>query len=160
MKIIFLDIDGVLNSQKFLDAGGNQKQTKFPEFVSKFIDCHAVSLLKQIVDATNAKIVISSTWKNGVDRTPEWFVDLFNTICGIQFDVIDKTPLLDTSRGEEIKAWLDNNHVDNFVIIDDDGNDFLDEQKHKLVQTTFENGLTEKEVDEAITILNMEKNND
>ena len=152
MKVVFLDIDGVLNSKNFIDAGGCTKKTKFPSYVSMFIDCHAVALLKEIVDKTGAKIVISSSWRVDPKRTPEWFVDLFNTLCGVTFDIIGKTPVLGDFRGDEIKAWLKSVDVDNFVILDDDA-DFHKTQMPHLVQTSFDEGLTEKEVAQAIEIL-------
>ena len=56
MKVIFLDIDGVLNSIKF-------DRLRMRDGRSDFIDESRLPLLKQIVDSTNAVIVLSTTWR-------------------------------------------------------------------------------------------------
>ena len=62
MKIIFLDIDGVLNSRAYDRKRNWNEQTD--------IDETRLPLIKEIVDATNAKIVLSSTWREHWDREP------------------------------------------------------------------------------------------
>ena len=54
MKIIFLDVDGVLNSNKTEDV--------FRGFIG--LDYSCIRLLKEIVDATSAEIVLVSRWKS------------------------------------------------------------------------------------------------
>lgn len=56
MRVIFLDIDGELTY-----AGYSNEETHN-------IDSEKVALLKEIVDATDAKIVLSSSWKYGYDK--------------------------------------------------------------------------------------------
>lgn len=55
MKVIFLDIDGVLNSRTYDRKRNWNEQTD--------IDETRLPLIKEIVDATDAKIVLSSTWR-------------------------------------------------------------------------------------------------
>jgi predicted mannosyl-3-phosphoglycerate phosphatase (HAD superfamily) len=52
MKIIFLDIDGVLNNYNTLGEGLNWES-------------NAVKILKRIIKETGAKVVLSSTWRRG-----------------------------------------------------------------------------------------------
>ena len=62
MKVIFLDIDGVLNSRRYdakRDKNGNTN-----------IDETRLPLVKRIVDATGARIVLSSSWRNDWDVGP------------------------------------------------------------------------------------------
>ncbi len=56
MKIIFLDVDGVLNSSTYIN-----KETYH-------IKQEKVRFLKNIVDHTGANIVLTSTWKAGFDK--------------------------------------------------------------------------------------------
>ena len=63
MKVIFLDFDGVLNSAKYLLGHGD---------CGVAIDPARMALLKQIVDATDAKIVLSTSWRE------HWSKDLMN----------------------------------------------------------------------------------
>jgi hypothetical protein len=151
MKIIFLDIDGVLNSFKYdlsrTEDDGNIDLTRLP-------------LLKRIVDCTDARIVLTSSWrrlwkKDGCfDIIGLWIESLFES-AGL--DIYDKTPEIDPSeRGSEVLAWLETNksEVDSFVIIDDmlGGWGILSD---RLVRTDARIGfgLMEQHVLKAIEIL-------
>lgn len=118
MRVIFLDIDGVLNVcyQKRDDYG----QEFHPEFVEN---------LRRIVEETGAHIVISSTWRmSGLDVMREMW-----TKRGLPGEVIGITPVLRTRhRGDEIQEWLRLNTVETYVILDDD-RDMLREQLPKFV---------------------------
>lgn len=149
MLIIFLDFDGVLNSKKYI-ASKNESGVCF--------DPECLNLLKEIVLKTNAKIVLTSSWREHWDKdeklcdeTGVFINEAFNSL-GLK--IFDKTPSLNLRREQEIKEWLNkNNNVDNFVVLDDMllGADFL---KGHFVKTSFYiNGLNEENVKEAITIL-------
>jgi len=149
-KIIFLDIDGVLNN----------KET-FP-----LICCKKVNLLKYILEKTHAKIVLSSTWRYGgigkdssiyehlIKADPKEFV--FNAIidCTPKPGFVEPSFPKNHIRGHEIQRWIeDNDYNGKFCIIDDD-NDMLPVQKHYLVQTDTDIGLLRSHVDKVIKILN------
>ena len=156
MRIIFLDIDGVLNSW----VTGYKITTK------------KLQLLNSILEATCAKIVISSSWRVGSKDVKEFleknfkkddfrldnFNDATNRECieNIFYNdkIIDLTDTFGPSRGDEIKRWLDNHidDVESYVILDDD-TDMLDEQLEHLVQTDTYFGLTDREVHLATLIL-------
>jgi len=63
-KLIFLDVDGVLNSliwmERMNDAGKNKDG-----FFFENVDVEAVARLNRIVEATGAAVVVSSTWRIG-----------------------------------------------------------------------------------------------
>lgn len=140
MKIIFLDIDGVLNNSK---CWGKRP-------VIRAFDQNCIQAFNRIVDATEAYIVISSSWRN---------VFKYNELCamlrkvGVQGPILDKTPMVKLSghRGAEIKAWLRNGiwpEIDGFVILDDEAD--MDGLGDHLIQTNNEIGLTEVMADIAI----------
>lgn len=133
MKVIFLDIDGVLN-----DA---------PTIMEKDDDLPAephLSCLKQIVDATGAEIVLSSTWRRN---------DVRNKLKTVGLKFIDRTKEL-KDRDTEIREWLDRHpEVTNYVILDDEV-EFSPELTAHQVITTFYEGLLEKHIPHAIKILN------
>lgn len=173
IKVIFLDIDGVLN---VIPQGRDIYGGIFHQ--------HFMDNLKRIVDATNAKIVISSSWRtSGVKYMQEMWA--FRNIGG---EVIDCTPSIDMGkvyfwnnkrtsidvvydslpRGVEIEYWIDNESqkfgdLQSYVILDDDS-DMLLKQKNNYVQTYRNNehpdciddgfGLTDICTDAAIWILN------
>lgn len=156
MKVIFLDIDGVLN---VYCQGTDEYGCLFHK--------HFEDNLKWIIEETKAKIVISSSWRlSGLIAMQETW--LHRKLAG---EIIDITPNLtygeglntSTPRGKEIEMWLKNNAVSNYVIIDDDS-DMLPEQKNNFVQTAnnidhedcvdIGYGLTRKCSEKAINILN------
>lgn len=155
-KVIFLDIDGVLN----VYPQGHD------EYGSTFHD-HFVANLKRIIDATGAKIVISSTWRmSGLLIMKEMWAkrNLPGKVIGITPNHMMKTGST-LQRGKEIDEFMStyNNHITNYVILDDD-TDMEPHQMNNFVKTSGNNdhedcvdigyGLTRKCAELAIAILN------
>lgn len=153
-KILFLDIDGVLNSARYqrirTDTDGNIDKTRLP-------------LLKKIIDETDAEIILSSTWRLHWD-SDEKLCDPVGKELNVLFAeyglfIMDKTPVLEWSylRADEIAEWLKlhEGEYGNFVILDDTFSGWCDLQNY-LVKTDFliGRGLEEKHVQKAIDILN------
>ena len=136
-KVVFLDIDGVLNS----------KSTDM-----RVLDCKTVTLLRQIVEKHQAVIVITSVWRKF--NWPERILRAFSQAGWENPPIIDKTPVLFTIRGEEIKSWLSQNQVESFVIIDDDS-DMLSEQLKNFVRCNTRFGLTKKQIKIVDKILSL-----
>ena len=164
--IIFLDIDGVLNSMAFF------KENKGKGY-SEISDYH-LQMLAKIYHTCNAKIVLSSSWRELDDEQDIHvyciYKYLLDELARYDMEIISKTPIIDMNRPLEIKTWLDN-RVDkddiNFVSLDDDfSKDSYDKYGigNYLVKTEFfckdisEGGLQQKHVDAAIKILNGENN--
>lgn len=149
-KVIFLDVDGVLNSAKF-DRWLQERHMKY-YYGYELLDQNALLNLQDIVFVTGADIVLSSSWRLNNECCGQLRQQLLP--YGLKF--IDKTVSLSREdRGEEIKEWLSRHpEVSHFVILDDD-DDFKDEElKKHFVQTTFYRGLLKEHVDKAIEILN------
>lgn len=150
MKVIFLDIDGVINSEDY--AVYRHEASQFNK--DEFIDERAVAFLNYLIGQTGAKVVLSSSWRNDVPRTLEMM-----RRNGFQYDFFDFTPYLESRhRGNEIQAWIDNYEKDHeplesYVILDDD-NDIVDGQEKNFVQCNFIHGLTSVDCYKAIGILN------
>jgi hypothetical protein len=152
MKVVFLDIDGVLNSRTYLMFC--YQQGILPD---DKIDPDAVKRLNHLTDTTGAVIVVSSTW-----RLPYvWHNNVADLRAklqkrGITGQIVGATPdhQRDHGRGGEIQDWMDNcgQQIDSFVILDDDSDmgDLMD----FLVKTQFADGLQDVHVQEAIKILN------
>lgn len=163
MRVIFLDIDGVLNSQEWFDS---------EEYTSnKYIEINGVSCnneinesfvknLKDIVEPTGAEIVLCSTWRNiQIYHSPIIYLNYMLNKYGLH--IMDKTGKTKPSfRPKEIKEWLDSHDgIESFVILDDDYdyNDYaaFGIEKH-LVQTQFygdNGGLQLRHVERAVKIL-------
>lgn len=152
MKIIFLDIDGVLNSIAFDRERTNEQGN---------IDESRLPLLKQILDKTGALIVLSSSWRKHWDKEPSLCdtlgVEINSIFAKYDIAIYDKTPQLQSNdRAEEIRLWLSQNKmVKSFVILDDIAFGWgLDIQDH-LVKTNCRigRGLEDQHVQKAISIL-------
>jgi hypothetical protein len=146
MKLIFLDIDGVMNNQT------EAKKSKFHESLEFAPSC--VRNLKRIISETDAKIVISSSWRRG--ETVESMKERIFVYYGLDEYVIGITPHYhETIRGLEIADYLAHKYnevIEGFVILDDDI-DMGSLMKHH-VKTNHIYGLTEADADKAIYTLN------
>ena len=129
-KIIFLDFDGVITTPK-----------------SKWqIDQNKVNLITKICKETGAKIVVSSVG--------EW-VDLSIISFDREFSnlIVGNIEHKYSLRGENIQEYIDNNNIKNYIIIDD-ASDMLEEQLLRFIQTDTYFGISEREVEICIDLLN------
>ena len=158
MKIIFLDIDGVLNY-----AGCKARSPSGCIGIEE----KPLKLLKTIVDVTGAKIVLTSTWKT------DWFITddlndlnkdgryLYDSLSEHGLGILDKTvDYAWSKRGQGILDFLKDVYCESFVILDDGLFDFLELglDKYHVRTDYFKHGLTEYHVEKAINILNNEVN--
>jgi hypothetical protein len=159
MKIIFLDIDGVLNSQLwYVKTKGSRKRDD--------LDTEAIGFLNNLIEKTGAKVVVSSTWRHSY--TEDQLQDILDR-NGFKGEVIGTTLDLRRGthgdcilRGNEILAWMKDHPAElgcayydykDYVILDDDS-DMLFWQKDNFVQTDPYVGITPRIVFKARKILN------
>ena len=159
-KIIFLDVDGVLNCSTSKSYCNDDTCG-----VITGIDSDKVKRLAKIVEATGAEIVLSSDWKDGWSKyytssKPSHAKYLDNHLYKKgRLTIKDKTPSTHKGswfRGEEILAYLRlHQDVENYVILDDTFfEDFsAKEISEHLVLTNHKLGLTDDDVEKAIRIL-------
>lgn len=155
-RCIFLDFDGVLNSVASTIAYHHLRgpsKTIYSE--SDRLDPIAIGLLKYLVDATDAEIVVSSTWR--LNYSLQEFKEIFAQYGWENAPFVSKTIRggINSVRGDEIKDWLDTRPasvaVDSYVIIDDDS-DMLDDQLSHFVNTNGAVGFTLKNLCHALHI--------
>ena len=139
MKIVFLDIDGVMNKP---DSWHKSEEEQIVD--------EKCELLKQLVENTGCKIVLSSSWRN---------VPRLRHIVGRKFaqyniEIYDCTPTLNNAqRGDEIREWLNHHpNVTSFVIFDDEDH-MCEFTETNLVKTDFMEGLKQKHINIALSIL-------
>lgn len=178
MKIIFLDIDGVLNGYSRFTGFCYKIFSKLHllKFVKRYYDLfgirtHKVKILSKIVKKTGAKVVISSSWCGGwfqpYEKKSDRQKELQDKLEKYNIKVVGITPRLSSGeRGLEIKQWLEeyNDIVDSFVILDDEKFDIEQYYQKELVLTStdgnitgawYENtGLKRKHIKKIINILN------
>lgn len=140
-KVIFLDIDGVMNN---LSTLGDRER-------APWLDPDNVAVLNQIVRATGAVVVLSSSWRRvmPLDELREAFVE-----AGCIAEIVDITPELhDGRRGREIAAWLaaQPDPPTRYVALDDHFD--MPELPGKLVKTSWLEGLTARELPRVLALL-------
>lgn len=167
MRICFLDLDGVLNSQlyymseRFQETKGSNNSML--EYNLNQIDPVAIDFLNEFVIQTDCKIVLSSSWRHTA------FEDRILYQRGFKGDIIDVTPTLRGNglvRGNEIYKWICDNtdllgyhpHQYKTYVIFDDDSDMLLNQKDNFFQTDTYSGLTFNTTHRAKRFLNTTKN--
>ena len=169
-KVIFLDIDGVLNSNRTL-------------YEDISLEDDLISNLKELVDKTGAKIILSSSWRLSTEAIATLMdkLDKFGlVISGMTYDGVDLDWLekyefditekyLDTKfdfdenkqikithdRGAEIFKWLHDHDDCAYVILDDEIEDIKPYfSESVIVKTSYKTGLTKEDIKKAIQILN------
>ena len=179
-KIIFLDIDGVLNCENAYRDGHCQYVVYGDEKKAEFYQSFAPSCKRELsllIEETGADIVISSSWRNdGIEimRLIWEMEQMPGTIIDITPNF--RTPGISIPRGLEIDHWLTergfyhfnwdeqkeeenriSSGISNYVIIDDDS-DMLYKQRnnfvHVLPSPRNRNGFTEEHRTLAKNILN------
>ena len=176
MKVIFLDIDGVLNSDRTL-------------YDSISLEDDLIINLKDLINQTDAKIILSSSWRNIpaavqklMDKLDEFNLYLSGmTVDGVELSFIEALGFKPTKRylddrfgfelsenkepnkkykmtfdrGAEILKWLCDHDDCDYVILDDDMEDIKPYFKSNvLIKTKYDTGLTRKDVEKAVKILN------
>lgn len=136
MKVIFLDVDGVLNSNHYFDKV-HKKRVNGKKIPSCDIDERFVKNLKWLVEKTGAKIVLSSSWRILIKRDNNHY--LHKILAKYGLTIFDYTPYTGIEKGADIQEWLNRNSfcydVTNIVILDDE--DDMRHLKNYLVQTNF-----------------------
>ena len=169
-KVIFLDVDGVLNSSRTL-------------YEDISLEDDLISNLKELVDKTGAKIILSSSWRLSteaiatlMDKLDKFGLAISGMTCdGVDLDWLEKYEFdatkkyLDTKfdwdenrqikithdRGAEIFKWLHDHDDCAYVILDDDIEDIKPYfSESVIVKMPYKTGLTKEDVKKAIQILN------
>lgn len=175
MKVIFLDIDGVLNSVDYMNVlhmlrhGVDDKTVETRDEYGQLFDPKCVKFLDYIIKMTGAKIVISSTWRYSGLKTlqemwqmrdlPGEVIDITCRSHEVEGELIDRHQWRGQGvcRGHEIQQWLNEHNVDTYVILDDDS-DMLPEQH--LVKCNGRYGIDYHVAKAAINYLNFEQDAD
>ena len=146
IRILFLDIDGVLNSKLYY------KYIYRPEDGWSRFDPYCVVLIKRLVEEFSLSIVITSTWRNGIVDRLMRELEENELIYHLHKDW--HTPILrPVSRGKEIKLWLDSHpEAIDYLIIDDNEN-LLDYQMNRFVKTSNYAGMAQEHYNQARNIL-------
>lgn len=176
MKVIFLDVDGVLNTSETYEKVYNKFKTT--GILDIEIDEFRLEYLKRIIDKTDAKIVLSASCRNLFIKENDKIIPIstkgdkiYNLLNSYDIEIYDITPSSFNANDRElqINEWLSNNSgIDNFIIIDDEPNLFK-ELLDRLIKTSKVKdnemlmnmddcfGLSIEHISRAIEMLNQKK---
>lgn len=168
MKVIFLDIDGVLNSEEYSHRWYEENLGQKGHHI--WVDEKVVDRLIGLVQKTGSYVILSSSWRRYNLRDTILALSEYSGLEKILPYLIGVTPYLwqRGCRGDEIKRLIDewsswigldlisekcrDEKIDNYVILDDD-NDMLDEQKEHFIHVDWTVGLQDSDVEKCLKIL-------
>lgn len=142
MRCIFLDFDGVINNWDQFDG----------------VSIKNATILKRIIDSSNAKVIVTSSNKYELQRSnsidyfkSNLYVTYIKPLNDLGIEIYDLTPMIDCDKTLEIKRYVEENDVDQYVILDDElvGEELQDHQ----VFLDLYRGLQEEHIIPALNIL-------
>lgn len=142
-KVIFLDIDGVMNSVA--------TRPQDPRGLLDFLDPVNVAVLNTIVQATGAVVVVSSSWRRTM---PFPALQATFAAAGCVAEIVDITPTIDPhQRGLEVAAWLARQPEPphRFVVLDDEFD--MPAFPDRLVRTRKLHGLCARDLPAVLALL-------
>ena len=148
MKVIFLDFDGVLNNEPYLQKVGNYRT----------LDPESIDQLNRVLEATEAKSVVSSTWRymypsvRDLNELLESHGLPKGCVTGLTPRVLDYN--VHYTRGAEIALWLERHgSIKNWVAVDDESA-MEPLPSERVVKTEWVVGLQKEHADKMIEVLN------
>lgn len=168
-KYLFLDFDGVLNTGNYQKCMKKEGIDAYDEYGPMF-DPQTVEYLRQIIDKTGCKVVISSTWRNeGIARMKQMWKDR-----GMPGEIYSMTPILlsttfqDAMNGEllsaptkqakalEIDMWLQKHASKDarYVILDDEKIFIGEDYYNHMIEVNDQEGIGVYEVHRICCELN------
>ncbi len=156
MKVIFLDIDGVLNSENYMHELIYKNINEYENGIYQFIDDISIDIIVQLCKTYDIKLVITSSWRyNTVKDTIEMFSKpeyiklhpLIPYIIGVTprlFEWCEDGSVDYEDRGYEIDFWIEEQKEEiDYVILDDD-TDMLESQQDHFIHINRKHGLSGK----------------
>lgn len=133
-KVLFLDIEGVLNSWRSSIAFGGMPFNIIGKDRAMF-DEVAIGLIARICEAAGAQVILSSSWRQ------EGYWDRIGPALGLP--IVDRTPsILGGCRGDEIAAWLgEHPGVACYAVLDDMAEAGAGHQG-RFIRTSMKEGFT------------------
>lgn len=135
MGLLFLDFDGVINSEIFyfspkclFDIGNQDVMfALFRHAPHRHIDQKALSYVREFCEISGVDIVVSSNWRALYGKDD--FIRIFEQCGWEDAPIIGTTPSVNPgTRGDEILMWIKDNHYAGDYVILDDVDDFYSDQ--------------------------------
>lgn len=158
MKLLALDVDGVLNNVPHIKSLNDDDAT----FTTKGWDPSCVERIRRVLKETGAKILYSSTWRMDED----WY-EVLSSVFDPEL-IVDKTPeRISSDREDDILTWLERNRVSlgvtHIAVVDDwairhNGPSRLKDCFVQVIAGWEKSGVEDHHAQDLIRILNGEPN--
>lgn len=155
MTVIFLDIDGVLCTPLSVRLDWLLRRP----MDRQCFDPIALHLLRRLVKRTGARVVLSSSWRYGLEDsdpfTQKIMANFYRVLQANGTPVWDTAPILDQTKGEEIAAWLRLHPESRYAILDDRADEFTrtPDLAARLVLVDSRRGLRRQDCRRALALL-------
>jgi hypothetical protein len=151
MNVIFLDIDGVLRTDKSDRFWSKVLNQDIPTSIfDRKLSPTSIKILNEIILITDAKVVITSMWRTvyDLDKLKSIFKD-----SGFKGEIVGETNQFGY-RGEEIQEWLDTNYINKYVVVDDSVRDILNHiDAKRVIKIDPINGLDDTYFDSIVDLI-------
>lgn len=163
INVMFLDIDGVVNTPMWVENNGKLiSKYNFPEH-GKVNNWQACQWVSKFCKERGYSIVVSSSWReSGLDVCKNC---LYNGGIWNNVPIIGSTPVLHNERGFEIQQWLSAQiangvKIKRYIIVDDENGTISPEQAKRFVQCRGDVGFMLTEHEQAIEVHEAQKYNE
>ena len=158
---IFLDVDGPINTHKNILQ--NKLKNKPTSSYRIKLPTRQLERLATIVRETNAKLILSSSWRlvnlrHSVGNISPARRNLESQLNLVGLSLSGQTPFIGSDRGLEINTWLDkyeyyNGYRPAYIIIDDNIDKIIRQHRGHIIYCDPNYGITDKEMNIAINLL-------
>lgn len=155
-KFIFLDIDGVLNSDEWTKKYFRENLYYIPE-VDQDLDPEALRRIDVLVNETSGELVLTSYWRLDLEGTRKRLEHSgLRTKINYSLPVSPLESEPGWSRGRLISEFLNlkKNECERYIILDDTDDELSSHGKERFIKINPVTGITEENINKAIKLLN------
>lgn len=152
LKYVFLDLDGVLNTEQYqaeLAVNGKSGKDKF----GALFDPKSVARLEEILSVTKAELVLVSSWRQVLSL--EEICDMWeNRGLPGHIHYLREKEFKSSDKKGIVESFLNDHTFIPYIILDDESEEYTEEMSKALIQVNPVAGISKKNVEEAIKELN------
>ncbi len=147
--ILFLDIDGVLNSPSAEMFAMRLMDNPTDDEILERLESEPCAALEAVIQATACDIVITSSWRHTLTVSQ---LEGYLVRAGVPSAKVVGATITAWSRDKEILTWVEENNVSRWCALDDIG---LPEIKRlgKFIQTPFTHAFSQGQVPQVVATL-------
>lgn len=153
-RVIFLDIDGVIQPTRVIVANG-LKTAHMGNYTRESFDAVALKMIRRLCEVADASVVFASTWvENPVSS--EVIIRLGDAMDLPVSGFVDSEVPFSEKRGQMVKNWLGKYpSVKEYICLDDEVEHYMEEQLPRVIQVDADQGLSVKNMESMCELLSL-----